>query len=638
MEESNCFLINAPAGSGKTTYIYSNILKITIKSPNAKILCITYTNRAANELKNKLQYHDNKKLEVYTIHSFINNFMDNYFKKTEIIDEYLKEYIDEIKKIIENPEDENNKNKIEKYKEKFGDNISLEIIRDNIIKIYYNETNFNSYLYGGLSHDELIRFTYLVSKKYENILFKLSNMYNYVFIDEYQDTPQDVLKLFYECLKYSKVKLYLFGDKMQQIYDNYNTGFDQTLNMFDKSIVLKNNYRSTKKIVNILNNIYNDEQYKQIPKSDYASFASKTLCIITDDYESEIKKYNNFYKLFLLNREKYTKIGASNLYSAIDSINNYSHNGKYNVADALEPDIDENKDILFKPLYIINYIIDMYQKSNYGEIFRTIEKYKSIFNIQKICIKTFDQVDFFKEYLKQLYIEYTNSNNTIEDFLTKIKILNDDYLNNITTNEEYERVLNVKLGEFINYVNYINNMDCSTQHGVKGEGHDNILFISDSSSSPNVNIYEFYKLYSKSNIKINDFEKFNLLYTNLIINIEGKINTKINKINKEMYLKNSELINDCVNNLYNELKEYELFDLIENKYQKYINNGDVTSLKNLLKKGYYQSILSAYKIFYVGCSRAKKNLIVLIKKSEIVGYQDELKRKLETIGFDVEIK
>ena len=77
MKKNNCYLINAPAGSGKTTYIYNKIMEINIKSPNTKILCITYTNRAADELKNRFQYYNGKNLEVYTIHSFINNFMNN---------------------------------------------------------------------------------------------------------------------------------------------------------------------------------------------------------------------------------------------------------------------------------------------------------------------------------------------------------------------------------------------------------------------------------------------------------------------------------------------------------------------------------------------------------------------------------
>ena len=61
-------------------------------------------------------------------------------------------------------------------------------------------------------------------------------------------------------------------------------------------------------------------------------------------------------------------------------------------------------------------------------------------------------------------------------------------------------------------------------------------------------------------------------------------------------------------------------------------------LKDFLKKGYYQSILSAYKIFYVGCSRARKNLIILVSKSKTNDYQLELIEKFKKIGFDVELQ
>ena len=47
----NIFLVNAPAGSGKTTKIKSMIVNHKIKHPFDNILCITYTTRAAEELK-----------------------------------------------------------------------------------------------------------------------------------------------------------------------------------------------------------------------------------------------------------------------------------------------------------------------------------------------------------------------------------------------------------------------------------------------------------------------------------------------------------------------------------------------------------------------------------------------------------
>ncbi len=52
-EVKNCFLINAPAGSGKTTQIKTMIRQFIIESPNDNILCITYTNRAADELSKR---------------------------------------------------------------------------------------------------------------------------------------------------------------------------------------------------------------------------------------------------------------------------------------------------------------------------------------------------------------------------------------------------------------------------------------------------------------------------------------------------------------------------------------------------------------------------------------------------------
>ena len=47
---NNMFLVNAPAGSGKTTYIENTIINLLAQYPNRRILSITYTNRAKEEL------------------------------------------------------------------------------------------------------------------------------------------------------------------------------------------------------------------------------------------------------------------------------------------------------------------------------------------------------------------------------------------------------------------------------------------------------------------------------------------------------------------------------------------------------------------------------------------------------------
>lgn len=635
---NRCYLINAPAGSGKTTFIHNKIIQITLDEPMSKILCITYTNRATNEINKRFQYYSNKNLEVYTIHSFINAFIEIYFKNKKIISEYFDMYEKEIKNIIENQDDEKNLNKILKYKEKYGEDINFETIKSNVLKVYYNETNFNSYLYGGLSHDELIRFFNIICNKYEQILFKLANIYDYIFIDEYQDTPFYVLETFYNSLKYSKVKLYLLGDRMQQIYDNNNQEFDKLLSNFNTSINLNYNYRSTDRIVKVLNNIYGNEKYIQQSKITDNNINQKVLCVITDDYENIIAEFKDYYKLFLLNSEKYNQIGAKTLYSSISAISDYSFNGKYNVSDALNNNIEENKDALFKPLYIINYIVEMYKKNNFGAIIRMIQKYNKIFDVSKININDFAQITNLKNYIKRICDEYYNIENSIGDFFAKIHLMKQDYFDIIVQNSEYEQALNTKICEFINYVNYIKNSDCSTQHGVKGEGHDNVLFVSESSSNPNINIYEFYRLYSKKNINMDELDMFNKLYLNYINNLEEVIGISINKLKKETYDKFYLIINENIQKIYDCLNAYDYFELIKDKYNSYISKKNVTSLKEFLKKGYFTSILLAYKIFYVGCSRAKRNLVVLIKKSNISSYQNDLINKLKDIGFEVEIK
>ena len=63
-----------------------------------------------------------------------------------------------------------------------------------------------------------------------------------VFIDEYQDTSADVLHIFYEAMKGGKGKLYLLGDKMQQIYKTYDGSFEQEFLSLNREMNLQTNY------------------------------------------------------------------------------------------------------------------------------------------------------------------------------------------------------------------------------------------------------------------------------------------------------------------------------------------------------------------------------------------------------------
>ena len=65
----NFIIYNAPAGSGKTTTIKKMVRNFQVNEPDKNIMCITFTNRAADELMSKI---NNKKIYCSTIHGCLN--------------------------------------------------------------------------------------------------------------------------------------------------------------------------------------------------------------------------------------------------------------------------------------------------------------------------------------------------------------------------------------------------------------------------------------------------------------------------------------------------------------------------------------------------------------------------------------
>ena len=250
--ENNLFLINAPAGSGKTTTIFKRIETLVRDENCTSVLCITYTRRAVEELQRKLEGYS---VKIMTIHAFLAEFMKPYFGNPKIVQLYLKIYKNEIENQIlkDNKKREESKN-WNKFIEKYG-LLVYETVEKNIERIYYNEREFNGYYYGGLGHDGLLYFALQVIKTYPIVGTKLTECYKHIFIDEYQDTSADVLKFFYSCVKDSDTRLYLFGDRMQQIYNKYDGSFEKEFGEFDSSEKLRINYRSTPAIIDLLNNI-----------------------------------------------------------------------------------------------------------------------------------------------------------------------------------------------------------------------------------------------------------------------------------------------------------------------------------------------------------------------------------------------
>lgn len=191
------FVLSGGAGSGKTYSLVSVINELFAKDPHVKIACITYTNAAVHEIQGRIS---NRNLHISTIHDFLWENISSYQKELK---ETLLEGI--------NAETSPYKNfHVEKpYSNDFNNGISYA---ENL-----------SIAAGKISHDEIIILANQMYKKYVKLGEILNDKYDYIFVDEYQDTFLEVIEIFLEHIYRVKTSrkciLGFFGDSMQSIYD-----------------------------------------------------------------------------------------------------------------------------------------------------------------------------------------------------------------------------------------------------------------------------------------------------------------------------------------------------------------------------------------------------------------------------------
>ncbi|HHW29796.1 MAG TPA: ATP-dependent helicase [Syntrophomonadaceae bacterium] len=640
---NNLFLVNAPAGSGKTTQIKAMMQQLLIDSPNDNILCITYTNRAADEISKEIT---SPNIFVGTIHSFFHKFIGPYLSHKKILDLYFSLYEDDIKSRIENPKgDKHITESNNRYIEEFG-GLSYEIVKNNIDRLFYNESPFSSLYYGGLSHDDLIVFSKHIADRYPVIKKRISSKYQVIIIDEYQDTIACVLDLFFESVKNTDTQLYLFGDKMQQIYKNYDGSFEDKFILFDTSKSLGINYRSIPKIVDILNNIYNDPTYKQQyydeMKKERPDFDPQI--IISENINLELEKLQSGFPeslvLYLLNKERFSAIGSIDLYNSIDKMEKYSYGKTYSAVDVLITESVDNPDPLIKLLYIIAGMFHNYKNSKFGLIIQEFRANKSIFNQDSWNIVHHkDKLDLRNKLIKifNIYDDGQNNIRNLLDILNKTEIITPEYLKGIIADGDYDSVLNVSLDNVHAIIDYLNNPTISTQHGVKGESHDSVIFVAeDSNRNPVVHMYKFFDMWSRIDISLNSFQQLYYSYSAKLSLMEESIGMKINDLRKDTYQANESFLISEAKEILEQFKEDRVFDyLCASKYKRFLEKPGVTRAKDCFKENLIYGPLSAYKLFYVGCSRARKNLTILVDKSKVQGDLDLLIDKFKKIGFTV---
>lgn len=267
-------LVMAGAGSGKTKVLTTrivNLIESGIKDYN--ILAITFTNKAAQEMKDRVNnmYGDVASF-IGTFHSFgLKVIRENYEacgldKNFTIIDG--DDSLSIIKKILKNENIDPKKMSPYAIRNKVSF-IKNEMLSDVELDRTFN-TEFDSLCvkvykkYQGILHDsnvidfdDLLMMPVKLFMDHDDILDKYQDHYPYILIDEYQDTNPVQYKL---CkLLASKMRnIFVVGDMNQSIYAFRQADYKNIINFENDypecvTIKLEENYRSTNNILNAAN-------------------------------------------------------------------------------------------------------------------------------------------------------------------------------------------------------------------------------------------------------------------------------------------------------------------------------------------------------------------------------------------------
>ncbi len=319
-------LILAGAGSGKTKVLTTRIAYLVLEKNvfPENILAITFTNKAAREMKERVINILGKigyDIQISTFHSFGLAILKEqyevlgYKKNFTILDS--DDTLAVVKKILKNMDydiKEYNpkaiRSKISGAKNELVDATQYEIIAatdfEKVVAKVYAAYEQKLKTNNSVDFDDLLTLPITLFKKYPEILRKYQEKYKYVLIDEYQDT-NEAQYILTKLITAKYKNICVVGDDSQSIYSWRGANYKNILNFehdFEnaKTILLEQNYRSTKNILEAANyviknnkmkkdknlwteNITGDKikYHKAIDEKDEASYVGKKIIELTNN-------------------------------------------------------------------------------------------------------------------------------------------------------------------------------------------------------------------------------------------------------------------------------------------------------------------------------------------------------------------
>jgi DNA helicase-2/ATP-dependent DNA helicase PcrA len=284
------FVLQGGAGSGKTETLKEMLAHIAKTQTAATAACITLTNKAADEIKNRVGdlYH------ISTIHSFLHSLIDVFRSNIRSVlpivflleplnaagegeaetahDVYKKKYekfatlsyrFNKVKsdKVVGKREYDKDPRKyvlaLSRKIAKLNEEISLAIADADLRNIVYNESSYNNIRNFSYGHDGLLMVAAALIERYPTLQRILGDRFDFVFVDEYQDTSPSIVRVLIEIIaKTTKTTVGLFGDSMQGIYKHGVGHVEKYVESGAlRKIEKEDNFRCSEQVVKFLNTL-----------------------------------------------------------------------------------------------------------------------------------------------------------------------------------------------------------------------------------------------------------------------------------------------------------------------------------------------------------------------------------------------
>jgi DNA helicase II / ATP-dependent DNA helicase PcrA len=318
-------LVRAGPGSGKTRVLTERVRRlITQNTGPFKVLCLTFTNKAANEMAGRLNdikdLHD--RVYIGTIHRFCFELLQSKGSRVGITGaiHLFERYQDRIQVLNQGILKNNNSyfgmkfqndKEIEKFlneklerihqlKSSFTPQEYVKDSNDREIYEWYNSELRNS---NAIDYDDILFLTYRLFCENPKILEFVRRQYEYLCIDEAQDLNQaqySIIKLLFD-QKHSNIMM--VGDPNQAIF-SWNGADSKFMDQFtiDFNPVVKNlyeNYRCSKAVVRLGEKLSGDKS-----SLDTLPIEGESRLIIGDDEDDEANKVIDFLENLLINGHK----------------------------------------------------------------------------------------------------------------------------------------------------------------------------------------------------------------------------------------------------------------------------------------------------------------------------------------------